>query len=106
MVPAQTAQLDLAPQGLAGPDLDPAEGEDERHLALGEVVGHLVGGDAVLVEASGLVLGLEDGDVVAQHGQAVGAGQAGRAQCLILTPLVWASSCSWPVADMASEPRR
>ena len=53
--------------------------EDELDLAGGEAVDGLVGGDAVFVEAADLRPGVEDDDVVAVHGQAMGAGEAGRA---------------------------
>ncbi len=59
--------------------LDAAEREDEVDLALGEIMRHLVGGDAVFVEPAQLLPRLEDGDVMAQQRQAVGAGEARRA---------------------------
>ena len=52
--------------------------EDEVHLALGEIVDRLVGGDAVFVEPAGLAARVEDDDVVAVHGEPVRAGEAGR----------------------------
>ncbi len=45
-------------------------------LAGGEILGGLVGGDAELVQAAGLVLGVVEHDRVAPHRQAVGAGEA------------------------------
>ena len=39
---------------------------------------HLVGGDAVFVQPAELLLRLEDRDLMAEHGQAMGAGEPGR----------------------------
>ncbi len=53
--------------------------KQEFHFTLGVVVHQLVAGDAVLVEAPGLVAGLEHDHIMPVHGQAVGARQPGGA---------------------------
>ena len=73
-----SVRRDVAAQRLARARLDAAQAEDEVDLVLGEIVRHLIGGDAVFVEAAQLVPRLEDRDVMAQHGQAMGAGEPRR----------------------------
>jgi hypothetical protein len=60
-------------------DGDAADLQQEVDFLLREVIGQLVLGDAVFIEAAGFFLGFEDHHVVAQHGQAVRARQACRA---------------------------
>ena len=55
--------------------LDATDAGDERHLDLCEIVDHLVGGDAVLVEAAGLAALVHDNDLVAVPGKGMGAGE-------------------------------
>ena len=76
--PAKIAEREIAAEHLAGLD-DAADRQDELDLALGEAVDRLVGGDAVFVEPAGLRPGVEYDDVVAVHGEAMGAGEARRA---------------------------
>ncbi len=58
--------------------LDAADREHVVDFVLREIVDRLVGGDAVFVEAAGFLARLEDHDVVAVHGEAMGAGKARR----------------------------
>ncbi|MNJ44476.1 hypothetical protein D3C77_395300 [compost metagenome] len=74
----QFGQAEVLAQHLIVTDLDTTDLQYEIHLALGEVVDHLVLGNAVLVQASGLGPGLEDHHVMAVPGQAMGTGQTGR----------------------------
>ena len=67
------------PSALPVSTVMPPIDEDEVDLGLREVAGRLVGGDAVFVEPADLRPRLVDDDVVAVHGEAVGAGEAGRA---------------------------
>jgi hypothetical protein len=60
-------------------DLDAADGKNVIDLLLGEIVDGLVGGDAVFVEAARFSAGIVDDDVVALDGEAMGAGETGRA---------------------------
>ena len=75
----QLRQRDVAAERLAVLDADTADTHDERHLGLREVVRHLVGGDAVFVQAARLGPGFEDGDVMAAQRQAMGAGETSGA---------------------------
>jgi hypothetical protein len=74
----EVGQRDVAAERLAGLDRDAADRQDEIDLGLGEIVRRLVGGDAVFVEPADLRLRVEDDDVVAVHGKAMGAGEPGR----------------------------
>ena len=65
-----------AADGGAGVDLD-AEGGDLAEFLVEQVGGQAVGGDAVAQHPAGVVLGLEDLDVVSVGAQVVGGGQAG-----------------------------
>src|SRR5688572_14845109 len=76
-VAAQLIERDVTAERLTCLHGDAADGEHEIDLGLGEVVDGLVGGDAVFVEATELVLGVEDRDVVAKRRQAMRARQAG-----------------------------
>ena len=60
-------------------DGDAADAEEPGDLGLGEAVHRLVGGDAELVEPAGLGAAVHKHDVVAEHGEAVGAGEPCRA---------------------------
>ncbi len=75
-VPPEVGELDRLSEPAARLDRDAADRENEVELGLREPVDGLVGGDAVFVEAAGLVAAVEDGDVVAVHGKAVGAGDS------------------------------
>nr|GEU28076.1 hypothetical protein [Tanacetum cinerariifolium] len=74
----QILQLQVVAQALAVTDVDAADLQQEVHFLLREVIGQLVFGDAVFVEATRFFLRLEHHHVVAQHGQAVRARQACR----------------------------
>ena len=67
------------PSALPLLDRDAADRGDVVDFGLREIVGALVGGDAVFVEAAGLRPRLEDGDVMAVAREPVRGGEAGRA---------------------------
>jgi hypothetical protein len=79
IVATQRRQGDVAAQRLVVADLDAADLEQEVDFRAGEMIRHLVFGDAVFVEAAGMGASLIDHDIMAQHRQAMGAGQARRA---------------------------
>ncbi|MNJ39864.1 hypothetical protein D3C77_347460 [compost metagenome] len=74
----QLGQAEVFAEHLAMADFDTADLQDEVHLALGEVIDHLVLGDSILVQTTGLGPGFEDHHIVAVPGQAMGTGQTGR----------------------------
>ncbi len=76
---SQIGEAEIVPEGLAVLNADAADRQDIVELALGDVVIRLVGGDAKLVEAAALRLGLEDRDAMAMAGEGMGAGEASRA---------------------------
>jgi hypothetical protein len=57
---------------------DAADPQDEVDFAPGEVIHHLIGRDAIFVEAARLRLGLEHHDLMPEHGKPVGAGETRR----------------------------
>src|SRR5690606_24891101 len=73
----ELGEEDVAAERPAVLDRDATDRGDIVDLGLGEIVRRLVGGNAVLVEAAGLGLRLEDDDVVAVDRQAVRGGEAG-----------------------------
>ena len=75
----QIGEGNIAPQGHAAADLDAAQGENESHLGLGEVMHGLVGGDAVFVKAADFLPRLEHHNIVTKTRQAVRCGKAGGA---------------------------
>ena len=75
----QIGKLDVAAERAAVLDRDAADRGDVVDLGLREVVGALVGGDAVFVEAAGLGPRLEDRHVMAVARKPVRGGEAGRA---------------------------
>src|SRR5690606_5123129 len=54
------AEREIATEHLAGADFDAADSGHVFHFAAREVVGRLVGGDAVFIEAAGLFTRVED----------------------------------------------
>ncbi len=72
-------ERDVAAERLPVADRDTADLQQPVDLRLGKAVDRLVGGDAVLVEAADLGLRFVDDDVMAVHGEPVGAGKPGRA---------------------------
>src|SRR5208283_2752661 len=59
VVAAQVFELDVAAQRLSAPDLDAADRENEGGFLGREIVDGLIGGDAIFVEAAGLLARLE-----------------------------------------------
>ena len=80
IVPPELVEGDVGPEPDPVFHRDATDREDEIDLAPGEIVHRLVGGDAVFVEAAGLLPRVEDGDLVALDGEAVGAGEPRRAR--------------------------
>src|SRR5690606_31401972 len=72
------AEREIATEHLAGADFDAADSGHVFHFAAREVVGRLVGGDAVFIEAAGLFTRVEDNDRVPVDSQPMGGGKAGR----------------------------
>ncbi len=66
-------------QHLAVLDVDAADGGDVVDFVLREAVRRLVERDPIFVEATGLGMGIKDGDGMAVHAEPMGAGEAGRA---------------------------
>ena len=71
-------ELDTGAQRQTVLHLDPADAEDVIHLALGDIIDRLIGGDAIFIEAARLGPGFEDGHRMALHRQGMGAGKACR----------------------------
>ena len=78
VIAAQLLERHVAAERDAVLHRDPAGRQDEGDFARGEVVGRLVGGDAVFVEAARFLALLEDRRLVAGDGERVGAGQSRR----------------------------
>ena len=76
----QFAQGEVAAQSLAVTHLDATDLQHEVHFTLGKIVHQFVFGDPVLIEATGFVVGLKDHHFMPEQGQAMGAGQPGRAR--------------------------
>ena len=74
----QAVERDIAAQLLAGTHLDAADGQQPFHFLLREVVGGLVAGQAIFIEAAELGARLEQHHVMPAHGQAMRTGQARR----------------------------
>ena len=74
----QVGEMHVAAERTAVLDGDAADRGDVVDLGLREIVGALVGGDAVFVEAAGLLPGLEDRHVVAVAREPMRGGEPGR----------------------------
>ena len=79
IIAAQLREGNFAAQRVAGLGRDAADAENEIDLVAREMLGHLVFGDAVFVEAAQSFARLEQSDVVAEQREAMRAGQSRRA---------------------------
>ena len=57
---------------------DSANSKYPRHFPLGKVVDSLVSGNSIFIEAAGLIIAIQDDNIVAKRGKPMRAGKAGR----------------------------
>jgi len=74
---AQRRQVEVDAQPATCLDCDAADTEDESNLALREVVDHLVRGQTIFVQPTGLLCRIKNNDLVPETGCAVSEGQPG-----------------------------